>query len=140
MSFQANEHVYVAMINDFLAKRRRVKSFTRHFMALWKKDRDEQLQMKSTWREPLDELLLTRFHAGAISAEAFSADWKKLWGYAHDEPLTNLVEKVFSACDSFSEQPIAGYYIDEARLRIDVQAAMSEYNHAQKGVAVLSGS
>lgn len=144
MAHKTNRKVFFALVFDFLDSEIPARRFVPRFMRLWKKQRDEQWALKSTWSEPFDEQLQAGFLARTISGEEFSKRWHELWGHRteHDVRFQEFLDTTFTACDVYRDDPRdrrEDFGYDEDQLRSSVAESLSSYFQAvTKGNKVTS--
>jgi len=124
-----NHKRFSDLILEFVEGETPADRFVPRFIKLWNKARDAQRSQKQSWSEPFDEQLKAAFLGKRISAEEFSAQWTKLWGYRseNDVKFLDLIDRLFSACDVYRHAPRSDFEYDEDRLRAFVAETFSAY-------------
>ena len=120
MSFQKNQHRYLALMVRFVEGKLSGAFFVTKFMKLWRKDRDADYEIKKSWNAPYDEILIVSLRTGEITKEEFARKWKALWGLSEtNQLLRDLLDEVFTACDVFNPEKDSGedYEYCEEELR-----------------------
>lgn len=113
-------------MQDFIAGSVSAREFERSFLEARRQDLARDDEIKRSWAEPYDEMLVRERFSGKLSADEFSRRWEGLWGYRPDDRWIEIFEKIFSDIESFvsddalrnqlsADSSIA--YIDENELR-----------------------
>jgi predicted HicB family RNase H-like nuclease len=124
-------HRVVKLLTRFIFKEVPPTRFVPAFMKLWRENRDSQSEIKRTWKEPFDQELQAAFLRKEISSEDFTDRWMKLWGICSesDREFLEMIDRVFTACDVFREEPESKYELNENQLRAFVAEALSSFLH-----------
>ena len=127
MSYNKNERLYLSIIQQFLSAELDGEAFCRAFMGQWKADRDEQDALMESWPERYDLHLIEAWERGALTDQEFHHKWTELWGYTKYEPLLEMLNRVFTACDCFYPIPEGQFEIDEDQLKREVAELVRRY-------------
>lgn len=127
MSYQSNKENYLRLSREYISGARNAEALCTELMALWRCDRDEELAQAASWPQRYDLELLAANQEGRLSDEAFSAAWTDLWGYAGQEHLHAMVDRLFSACDAFEDNANGPPAISDDELREEVIKSVGEY-------------
>lgn len=92
------EQSYLLLVQAFLDGHTSVDDFVRDFMSQWREDRDE----------------------GWVLTECLSSST------VHSDEFSAAVDQAFAACDCFSHEPINGFQISEAQLRIELHGLVGK--------------
>jgi hypothetical protein len=121
----ANRHEYIRIVQDFVDGRIEVDQFVDRFLALRSQDLDRDAELKRSWTQPYDEILLKQFQDGKLPPEEFDVRWGEIWRYNRHDPWLAVFEQLFSdielyAPDSYRDElseEQGRYYINAAELR-----------------------
>ena len=118
-----------SLILEFLSFEIPEDPFVARFMRLWKKERDAQWSIKSTWNEPLlDKQLQAEFLDKRISPDEFTRRWNELWGFTgNDVEFHDMIDTIFSACDDYRPDRGSDSEFEKDKLRASVTEAFRSY-------------
>jgi ribosomal protein L16 Arg81 hydroxylase len=121
------EPKFLSIIHEFLEQTISVESFCSKFTDLWMKFRDDHQQIKKTWNEPLDQLLIEARLRGELSPEEFQKQFRELWKLNEIEDLSEMIDPIHSACSAFNPYPDNEWEINEETLRAEVHSYLTKY-------------
>lgn len=128
MPDKTNRKTLRNLILEFLDFEIPADRFVSRFTKSWKKERDAQWLIKSSWDEPLDEQLQGEFLGKKLSREEFSRRWNELWGYSEtDAKFHDMTDTIFSACAGFRSDPDSDPGSEAEGLRTSVAEAFLSY-------------
>lgn len=121
----ANRREYIKIVQDFVDDRIEVDQFVDRFLALRSQDLDRDAELKRSWTQPHDEILLKQFQDGQLPPEEFDVRWGELWQYSRHDPWLVVFGQLFSdvelyAPDSYRDElseEQGCHYIDADELR-----------------------
>jgi hypothetical protein len=131
VSYLTNQEPFLKLIRQFLNSNLNGETFCHEFMNLWRNDRDQQYAQRNTWKERFDIQLIEAYSRKQLTDEEFSRKWEELWGYGEYEPLSEMLDKDFTACDCFSSLPENEFEIDEAQLKKEVAENLAYFEAQQ---------
>jgi hypothetical protein len=92
-TYLAHEDDYLLIVSNFVDGKMRADDFVRKYFALWKSDRDEQWKYIEQMGNSLDP---------------------------REARFCEILDRIFTACDSYSEKPTEPYEISEQQLVAEV--------------------
>jgi hypothetical protein len=132
MSYATNRQEYLELIQDLVKRRLSGPDFVQRFGVLWRSDRDEELAIASTWPRRYDIELAEALARGDMGADEFAAKWEELWGYEGESAYRQMLDRIFSACSAFVDDPALAVdperEYDEEELCAHVAAVLQRVN------------